>query len=138
MHLVRAVEILGRLRDGEDPHTGRALPKESPCQTPEVVRALYTVLAALPDAGFDDTGEPAGAVEPRAPSPSRRGQAWSDDEDERLAAAFDAGESAAKLARSFGRSSKAIRLRLVKLGRISPEDAPAPRTRPTADPVTSG
>jgi hypothetical protein len=130
MRLTRAVEILERLRDGEDPRTGRPLPPASPAQEPDVVRALYTVLAALP--GGDD-GEPAGdAAEvptPRKPHPSRAGAPWTDDEDARLAAAFDAGDGVTKLARALERSASAVRLRLVKLGRLSAEDVLTSRSR---------
>lgn len=129
MRLERAVEILQRLRDGEDPRTGRPLPAGSPAQDPDVVRALYTVLEGVPE-------EPAEreAARPRAPHPgaSRAGRPWSAEEDERLGIAFDAGEPISRLARAFERSVKAIRLRLVKLGRLSPEEAPAPRRREPA------
>jgi len=125
MHLTRAVEILERLRDGEDPRTGRALPADSPYQQPDVVRALFTALAALP--AVDAPEEAADAKPPRS-RPARAGEPWRDDEDERLAAAFDEGRGVAELARVFGRSRSAIRLRLVKLGRLS-EDEVAERGR---------
>lgn len=139
MQLTRAVEILGRLRDGEDPRTGRPLPAGSPAQDLDVVRALYTVLASLPG-GDGAACEPSEDPAPRPPRPAalRSGQPWTDDEDARLAAAFDGGETFGKLSAAFGRSSKAIRLRLVKLGRLSPDDAPAPRSRgPSREPAAA-
>src|SRR5438105_4921202 len=103
MQIARAVQILERLRDGEDPRTGRPLPsgpaqERGPIQDPETVRALYTVLAALPEqtealpARVAQTGKPprAGVTRPHA---TRAGQPWTDSEDERLAAGFDAGDS---------------------------------------------
>jgi hypothetical protein len=126
MQLVRAIEILGRLRDGEDPRTGRSLPPGSPTQEPDVVRALYTVLAALPEGG-DEAGARAAAPHPPRPHPTRAGRPWSADEDACLGSGFDEGRSVAHLARTLERSPKAVRIRLVKLGRLSPDDAPMPR-----------
>jgi hypothetical protein len=130
MRLERAVEILERLRDGEDPRTGRALPAGSPAQEADVVRALYTILAALPPhTGDDPPGDAAEPVAPRRPQPTRAGQPWTDDEDARLGAAFDAGDGVAKLARAFERTASAVRLRLVKLGRLTAEDVLTSRSR---------
>ncbi len=128
MHLARAVEILQHLRDGEDPRTGRALPAASPAHEPEVIRALYTVLGTLPGGG-DAAGAPVPAPRPPKPQPTRAGRPWTDEEDARLTAGFDGGETVGKLARSFGRSLSAIRLRLVKLGRLSAEDVLTGRSR---------
>lgn len=128
MHLARAVEILERLRDGEDPRTGRALPATSPAHEPEVIRALFTVLGTLPGGG-DGAGAPVAAPRGPKPHPTRSGRPWTGDEDERLGAGFDEGQSVAQLSRSLERSTKAVRLRLVKLGRLSPDEAPAPRLR---------
>jgi hypothetical protein len=124
MHLARAVEILERLRDGEEPVTGRALPEDSPCQTPEVVRALYTALAALPESARE---RPAEAPAPARPRLARAGKPWTDEEDRCLAAAFDEGRAVSEIARVLDRSRKAVRLRLVKLGRMSAEDVPTGR-----------
>lgn len=130
MQLNRAVEILERLRDGEDPRTGKALPAGNAAQESDVVRALYTVLAALADGcGDEEAGEGAALPKPDKPKPSRAGKPWTDEEDERLAAAFDNGETVAKLGRAFERSESAIRLRLVKLGRLSAEDVLTGRRR---------
>lgn len=46
------------------------------------------------------------------------GKAWSPEEDERLAAAFDGGKDTAALAIAHGRSRLAIEIRLAKLGRL--------------------
>ena len=127
MLIVRAIEILERMRDGKEPVSGKILTSEGPWQSAEVVRALYTVLAALPEASRE------GPVEEKSPSTkprlARAGKPWTDEEDERLSAAFDRGETVAKLARAFERSAAAIRLRLVKLGRLSAEDVMTGRSR---------
>ena len=138
MQLTRAIEILGRLRDGEDPRTGRALPSGSHAHEPDVIRALFTVLAALPERDDDAAGAPARLPRPPRPHPARTGRPWTADEDESLGSGFDAGESVAQLARKLERSTKAVRLRLVKLGRLSPEEAPAPRVRRQAVAAQAG
>jgi len=127
MLIVRAIEILERMRDGKEPVSGKILTSEGPWQSAEVVRALYTVLAALPKSAQDEP------VEESEPSPrprlSRAGKPWTDEEDRCLAVAFDEGRGVPEIARLLDRSRKAVRLRLVKLGRIAAEDAPAGRRR---------
>jgi hypothetical protein len=132
MRLSRAVEILSKLRDGEDPRTGKALPESSPCQSPEVVRALFTALAELPRAEDDAPVETAPSDRPK---PTRAGKPWTKEEDDCLGAGFDEGRGVAELSRLFDRSRSAIRLRLVKLGRLSAEDVMLGRSRkrPSAD-----
>ena len=49
MEMQQAREILAALADGRDPATGKALPSQDSCNQAQVVRALYTVLAALPE-----------------------------------------------------------------------------------------
>lgn len=48
------------------------------------------------------------------------GTPWTKDEDERLTQEFDSGRTMAQMALQHGRTSSAITLRLVKLGRIDP------------------
>ena len=132
MQLARAVEILSRLRDGEDPRTGRALPAGNAAHEPDVIRALYTVLGTL-SGGDDAAGVPARTPRGPKPQPTRAGRPWTEGEDARLSAAFDAGESVSKLARELERSAAAIRLRLVKLGRLSAEDVLTGRSRAKRD-----
>jgi DNA-binding NarL/FixJ family response regulator len=127
MLIVRAIEILERMRDGKEPVSGKILTSEGPWQSAEVVRALYTVLAALPESAREEPAEEtAPSTKPRL---SRAGKPWTDEEDRCLAVAFDEGRGVPEIARLLDRSRKAVRLRLVKLGRIAAEDAPAPRRR---------
>ena len=137
MHLRTAVQVLSRLRDGEDPRTGKALPANDPAQSPDVVRALYTVLAALPHVGDDDAGERVETPTSPRPRPTRAGKPWTDDEDERLASAFDGGDGVGRLAKTFERSTAAVRLRLVKLGRLTAEDAITGRSRGGREPAAA-
>ncbi len=48
MDIARAKELLSGLADGIDPLTGKLLPGDSVCNQAEIVRALHTVLSALP------------------------------------------------------------------------------------------
>ena len=129
MQIERAVGILSKLRDGEDPRTGRALPAGSPCHDVDVVRALYTVLARVEDGSDCEAGAPVAPPSPPRPSRSRAGKPWTDPEDECLAAGFDEGRTVTDLGRALERSESAIRLRLVKLGRLSAEDVMTGRRR---------
>jgi hypothetical protein len=138
MLLSRAVEILSRLRDGEDPRTGKSLPSGSPAHDPDVVRALYTVLAEVTDCGEGPSPEPAEAPAPKRPSPTRAGKPWTDDEDKCLATGFDEGRTVGELSRVLERSQAAVRLRLVKLGRLSAEDAMTGRSRGVPETVPAG
>ena len=44
MDIIRAKEIVRGLAEGVDPTTGEVLPAESVYNSPEVIRALFTVL----------------------------------------------------------------------------------------------
>jgi len=121
-----ALNILRQLANGTDPHTGKAFHADSPYQHPDTVRALFLALRALEGA----TAKPAATRKPRAESaaggsaPSKVGQPWTQQEDERLAAAFDAGTAIPELASAHQRSRAGIEARLAKLGKITlPEGA---------------
>jgi hypothetical protein len=62
------------------------IPPESPYQRPQVVRSLYEAATAL---------ERVERFERRkAQMPAKTGESWSEDEDRKLLAAFDAGRAA--------------------------------------------
>jgi hypothetical protein len=132
MLIARAIEILERMRDGKEPVTGKILTTEGPWQSADVVRALYTVLEKLPRESHDEA-EPEDA--PRRPRLARAGKPWTDEEDRCLAVAFDEGRAVPEIARVLDRSRKAVRLRLVKLGRMSAEDVLIERSRATPQPA---
>ncbi len=68
---------------------------------------------------------PAAAPEPAAPAAARpapvgrgnAGKPWSKEEDEKLVAGFDAGQTVAALAAAHGRSRVAIEARLARFGK---------------------
>ncbi len=123
MEKAAALKIIQQLADGVDPHSGTAFGADSPYQHPDTVRALFVALHAL-------EAPPAPAAAAAAPrqraaatgenAPSNAGKPWSDDEDQVLAAAFDAGKKILELATAHRRSRFAIEARLAKLGKIEP------------------
>jgi hypothetical protein len=130
MEKAAALKILHQLADGIDPHTGKAFGAEAAYQHPDTVRALFVAIRAL-DAG--SLSAPAASAPVAAPAPaaqpaakprasadkaSNSGKPWSDDEDQALGAAFDAGKQLLELATAHQRSRFAIEVRLAKLGKI--------------------
>jgi hypothetical protein len=112
MELQEALEILQRLADGFDPIANQPLLKDNPCQHPQVIRALYTVIQEVqprnePD---EDTTQP----------PGQAGKLWSEEEEAALLRDFGAGASLAELAKRHGRTTKAIYGRLYRLGKVPP------------------
>lgn len=90
----------------------------------QVLRGL-TQLHTLPE-----------VLPPGVPDDARRGRPnarrpWSDEEEDRLRAAWDAGEPVSRIAAAHGRSSNAIQSRLLKLGLITLDHPESPaRTHP--------
>ena len=105
-----AKQIIEVLASGVDPATGEVLGDDSPLSSPHVIRALFLAAKALELT--------AGKAERSQASPSNAGKAWTDDEDQRLVAAFDTGTPVAALARTHERTSGAITSRLIRLGRL--------------------
>jgi hypothetical protein len=109
----RAREILLNLLKGIDPLTNEELPRGTVLEKPDVVRALF---------------EGAGALEQTLARESRRsqlpkniGKTWSDEEDRKLRASFEAREPTADIAARHGRTVRAIEARLEKLGLMTAE-----------------
>jgi hypothetical protein len=111
MEAVQALTIVRSLASGVDPDSGEVFPAESAYQRPQTVRALYEAAAAL---------ERAAQFERRkAQLPAQTGAPWSEDEDRRLLAAFDAGRGLSELAAAHQRTQTGVRARLVKYGRLA-------------------
>ena len=107
----QALAVVRSLANGVDPETGEVFPPESAYQRPLVVRALYEAASAL---------ERAERFERRkAQLPAKTGVPWSEDEDRKLLAAFDAGRALQELAAAHERTMGAVRARLLKYGRIN-------------------
>ena len=105
MDIARAREIIRILADGVDPSTGEVLSRENVYNSPEVIRALYTMLEAT-------------APKPVPPlDPLRNaGKPWSEVEDDKLREEFADNVKVSDIAREHGRSYSAINSRLEHLG----------------------
>jgi hypothetical protein len=76
-----------------------------------VVRALYEAASALERQERYDRR--------KSQLPPKICEAWSEDEDRKLLAAFDAGRALQELAAAHERTMGAVRARLLKYGRIN-------------------
>ena len=112
-----AKQVIEVLAAGIDPETGEVLPQDSALNSPHVIRALFLAANALGQL----TDKP--AMPAKAAAAGNAGKAWSETEDEQLAAAFDAGTSVAALAKTHQRTAGAITSRLIRLGRLQINNA---------------
>ena len=105
MDIIRAKEILMALADGVNPMTGEVLPPEDSCNQADVIRALHTLLDAIPSSKLK-------------PQPLNAGKPWDEIEEGKLLDEFDSGMSVSAIAREHGRSKGAIESRLAALGKL--------------------
>ena len=103
MDIGRAKEIVRILADGIDPITGEIFPEDSVYNSPEVIRALFTLLEATNMSQENFLTRNAG-------------KPWSDDEDNKLREEFAAKIRISDIAKEHGRTYGAIESRLEKLG----------------------
>ena len=111
MDSAQALAVVRSLANGVDPESGEVFPASSAYQRPQVVRALYEACSALERIERFDRR--------RSQMPPKTGEPWSEDEDRRLLAAFDAGRALQELASQHERTMGAVRARLLKYGRIN-------------------
>lgn len=103
MDINRAKEMIRTLADGVDPTTGEVLPAESVYNSPEIIRALFTLLEYI----NKDT----------AKDPLRNaGKPWSDVEDDKLRDEYLSNLKISDIAKEHGRTYGAIESRLEHLG----------------------
>ena len=114
MEEVRAHAIVSALANGVNPLTGELFAADSPCQTPDVIRALYCAVTALEAASRRRTRG-------QGVASSNAGKPWTEEEDRQLLSAFDGGRPLAELAQAHGRTRGGIQARLVRHGRLAPE-----------------
>ena len=103
MDIIRAKEIVRVLADGVDPTTGEVLPRESVYNSPEVIRALFTLLEYVDKDAVKDPVRNAG-------------KPWTDAEDDKLRDEFLSKIKISDIAKEHGRSYGAIESRLDHLG----------------------
>lgn len=111
MERSNALKIINCLANGVNPATGEIFPADSPYQHPDTVRALFEAVRSLE---VPDTKSNRGTGD----MPANTFVRWTPEEEERLAASFDAGRTSAELAKLHNRSRAAIEARLLKLGKI--------------------
>ena len=103
MDIIRAKAIVRALADGVDPTTGETFPKESVYNSPEIIRALFTVLEYVGNDTFKD--------------PLRNaGKPWTEVEDDKLRDEFLSNAKISDIAKEHGRTYGAIESRLEHLG----------------------
>src|SRR5712671_3760732 len=97
MDEAQALRILSALASGINPVTGEVFPKDSPYQSPDIIRALFVATRGL-EAGAQrmppsSPPSPSRPAEPaRNPANGNAGKSWSAEEDRQLLAAFDGGK----------------------------------------------
>ncbi len=111
MDSAQALAVVRSLANGVDPESGEVFPAESAYQRPQVVRALYQAATALERIDRFDRR--------RSQMPPKTGEPWTEEEDRKLLAAFDAGRALQELAAAHERTMGAVRARLLKYGRIN-------------------
>jgi len=111
MDQAQALAIVKSLANGVDPESGEVFPAEGAYQRPQTVRALFAAAEAL---------ERAAQFERRKQQlPAKTGEPWTEDEDRKLLASFDAGRALQELAAAHERTMNGVRARLVKYGRLA-------------------
>ena len=111
MEQAQALAIVKSLANGVDPESGEVFSVEGAYQRPQTVRALFAAVEAL---------ERAAQFERRKQQlPAKTGEPWSEEEDRKLLASFDAGHALGDLAVAHQRTQTGIRARLVKYGRLA-------------------
>ena len=105
----KAARIIQALAGGTDPYTSGPLPGDSPLSHPDTVKALRAAAALR-------SGPP--RKKPRE-LPPQAGKAWDTAEEEILVREFEGCETMAAIARAHGRTPGAIKVRLIRLGKIA-------------------
>jgi len=125
MEREQTLRILNALANGVHPATGEKFAADGPYQHPDTVRALFQAMRAV-----EGGGTPAPAERKPALPQTGSGSRWSAEEEQRLAAAFDAGRTVDELARAHGRSRAGIEARLVRLGKMDASAVTTPLRYP--------
>lgn len=125
---VLQVELTVSARGGEV--VGEGALRLPPELLPPAERVLAQVLRGLAQLHtLPEPEPPRSRDDPRQARPNAR-RPWSGDEEDRLRAAWAAGEPVARIAADHGRSSNAIQSRLLKLGLITLDHPEAPGQAP--------
>ena len=137
MEKEQTLRILNALANGVHPATGEKFAADGPYQHPDTVRVLFEAMRAVEGGAAT---APAPERKPAFPQ-SGSGSRWTGEEEQRLAAAYDAGQSVDELARAHNRSRAAIEARLVRLGKMDASAVTSPLRyppTPAAQPARQG
>lgn len=125
---VLQVELTVSVRGGEV--VGEGALRLPPELLPPAERVLAQVLRGLAQLhALAEADPPRLREDPQRARPNAR-RPWSADEEDRLRAAWAAGEPVARIAAGHGRSSNAIQSRLLKLGLITLDHPESPSRAP--------
>jgi len=109
MEIQEALKIVRALASGLDPENNAALPADSLCRRPQLVKALNRALGALVQLEQRERKRPANA-----------GRYWTRQEDEQVCEELRQGLDFQQIAKAHNRTVPSIVARLVKLGKIAP------------------
>ena len=109
----KARQILQALVQGFDPMTGEELAPGTALQHADVLRALLAGVSALE--------QMEARAQRRAQLPGNVGRAWTEEEEDMLIKAFQAGDALDEIAARHGRTLRAIEARLERLGLLMPD-----------------
>lgn len=117
------IKIIEALANGVNPLTGEVLPNESPYNSPEIIRALFTALDQIKNPAkkltkIKKTIEQKKAENIENGMPENAGLPWTDNQKNNLVEAFKSGKSISELAMGFLRTNGAITSELKKQGLI--------------------
>ena len=103
--------ILEKLFEGVHPETGEVFAEDHVCNDPQVLRALYSAIAAL-------NGQPAAAEAPKAAKQNHENnkKVWAQEEDAYLRNACQQEIPLDEICRELHRSAQNVRYRLIYLG----------------------
>jgi hypothetical protein len=107
MDNTKALLTLSALASGVHPDTGEPFAADSPYQSGNVVRALYSAVRALE--AMEKKNQLSKVV------PANAGRPWTADEDKRLLELFEQGSDIASIARSHQRTVPGIQARLTPI-----------------------
>jgi hypothetical protein len=110
MEIQDAIKVIRALADGVHPETREVLKDDAVLRNPQAVMALNRALAALVTQQERELKKPTGA-----------GQYWSRAEDKQICEELRKGMDFEEIAKNHKRSVPSIIVRLVKLGKISPD-----------------
>lgn len=96
----QTIEILESLANGIDPVTRTPIPAGSTVQHPAILRALFNAVTELKI----------------SMARGNQGNKWTNTEEEQLKQHFNDGKRIIEMARIHGRTTGAIRSRLIKIG----------------------